>query len=80
MKSDNSGLPINSSVKGRWKKWIKKVPRQAKGVGTFFFGMVLKQEINQQAVFQISTCILHWSAMVEQKKGFVLLDLQEFRS
>jgi len=29
--------PINSSVKGREKKWMKKVPSRAKGTGTFSF-------------------------------------------
>jgi hypothetical protein len=42
--------------------------------------VVLKQEFSQQAAFQISTCILHWSVMIERKKGFGLLDLGEFRS
>jgi hypothetical protein len=37
--------------------------------------MVLKQEFNQQAAFQISTCILHWSAIVEREEVFGLFDL-----
>jgi len=29
--------PINSNVKRREEKWMKKVPSQAKGIGTFPF-------------------------------------------
>jgi hypothetical protein len=31
--------------------------------------MVLKPEFNQQAAFQISTCIPHWSVLVERKES-----------
>ncbi|HEY5731185.1 MAG TPA: hypothetical protein VIS72_14120 [Anaerolineales bacterium] len=50
-------LPINSSVKGREKKWMKKVPNQVKGTETFLFGTALKQEFNQQTAFQIPAIV-----------------------
>jgi hypothetical protein len=40
-----------------------------KASGRFLFGVVLKPEFNQQAAFQISTCIPHWSVLVERKEA-----------
>jgi hypothetical protein len=39
-----------------------------KASGLFHFGVVLREEFNQQAAFQIPTCISHWGAWVERKK------------
>ncbi len=51
---------MNSSVKAR-EKVDEESPEPAKDIGTFLFGVILKQENNPQAAFQISTCILHWN-------------------
>jgi len=61
------------------RKPAEKSAKPTKSSGAFLFlekdRNTIGQDFSLWATFQISTCILHWSVMVERKKGFGLLDL-----
>ncbi len=69
---------MNSSVKGREKSWIKKVPSQAKSIGTFLYLEKDRNNIDQNFSLQepcrFPLAFSHWDTPIKRNKAMELLD------